>query len=309
MSEPEPRVIYEFSGFRADPLKRRLYLGDEPLQITPKAFETLLVLIANRGNIVSKSELMEGVWAETAVEENNLTQQISFLRKTFGEKAGEHRFIVTMPGKGYSFVAPVAETEIFEGDEYLLVRSTRSTFSLDIGTGLIAYLRQIFGRAFVRDGTLGASIAVWYIAMIIGLLTFVPMLNGGHAGRHPQTVAVLSFRTTDANDEALSVGIRDTLQARIGNLEDVQLRPVRDGLAPDDLVMAGRSIDADIIFSGSIQRNEGRVRVAVKMVDVNNEQIVWGQTFDYDDPRRFEAQDAIAIEVIRILGRSVSGKI
>src|SRR5262245_37973301 len=111
MSDTDVHVIYEFCGYRADPLTRRLFIGRECLSLTPKAFDTLLVLIANRGQIVSKNDLINGVWADTAVEENNLTQQIAALRRAFGERAGDHRFIVTVPGRGYRFVAPVSEVE------------------------------------------------------------------------------------------------------------------------------------------------------------------------------------------------------
>src|SRR5215207_6427514 len=131
MNEAHVRRLYEFAGFRADPLTRRLSSGDETLALTPKAFETLLVLLANRGRVVSKPELMDAIWADTAVEENNLTQQIATLRRAFGERAGEHRFIITVPGKGYSFVAPVSELEL-TAEEFILTQATRSSVTIDI---------------------------------------------------------------------------------------------------------------------------------------------------------------------------------
>src|SRR5687767_10790939 len=112
MDDRDVRVVYEFGGFRADPLSRRLIRDGDQLPLTPKAFETLLILIANRGQTISKIELMDMIWGDTAVEENNLTQQIATLRRALGERSGEHRFIVTQPGKGYRFVAPVNEIEL-----------------------------------------------------------------------------------------------------------------------------------------------------------------------------------------------------
>src|SRR5688572_26171497 len=78
-----------------------------PVQLMPKAIETLVHLVLNAGQTVTKDELLRSVWPDTVVEENNLTQNISALRRAFGEKLGEHRFIVTIPGRGYRFVAPV----------------------------------------------------------------------------------------------------------------------------------------------------------------------------------------------------------
>lgn len=99
--------IFSFAEFEVDAAKRRLARNGSPVALNPKAFELLLVLIENRGQIVRKEELLETVWANQFVEENNLTVHISALRKIFGEKKGEHQFIVTVPGKGYKFVADV----------------------------------------------------------------------------------------------------------------------------------------------------------------------------------------------------------
>ncbi len=102
-----PTKIYEFHEFRLDAAKRLLSRGGETLSVTPKAFDTLLYLVENCGKLIDKDELMRGVWADTIVEENNLSQNISILRRVLGEKKDEHRFIVTVPGRGFRFVADV----------------------------------------------------------------------------------------------------------------------------------------------------------------------------------------------------------
>src|SRR5215210_7197743 len=99
--------LFDFESFRLDSLKRQLRRDGQVIPLTSKAFTALLILVSRRGEIVTKDELMNTLWFDTAVEENNLTQQISTLRKRLGEKKDEHRFIVTVPGQGYSFVAPV----------------------------------------------------------------------------------------------------------------------------------------------------------------------------------------------------------
>lgn len=101
--------IYEFGDFRVDP-GRRLLLGrnGRPLPLTPKAFDTLLYLVQNADAVLGKETLLSAIWVDTAVEENNLTQCISALRRVLGEKRAEHRYIVTVPGRGYRFVAPVS---------------------------------------------------------------------------------------------------------------------------------------------------------------------------------------------------------
>src|SRR3954470_7443145 len=103
------KTFYEFGGFRADPVRRRLMLGGEQVPLTPKAFSILLVLLERRGEVVEKEDLIQKVWPDTFVTEANLTQNVSSLRKALGERANDHRYVVTVPGRGYSFVAEVLE--------------------------------------------------------------------------------------------------------------------------------------------------------------------------------------------------------
>jgi len=103
LSKPE----FVFADFRLDPQRRLLLHKDEIVPLHPKAFDLLLALVENSDRVLSKNELLENVWEGQLVEENNLAVQIFTLRKIFTEKKSEHRFIVTVPGKGYRFVAEV----------------------------------------------------------------------------------------------------------------------------------------------------------------------------------------------------------
>jgi DNA-binding winged helix-turn-helix (wHTH) protein len=101
--------LYEFAGFRLDADKRLLMQRDgAAVGITPKGYETLAYLVKPSGAVVEKERMIRAIWPDTAVEENNLTQNISLLRRVLAEGRGEHRFIVTVPGRGYQFVAPVS---------------------------------------------------------------------------------------------------------------------------------------------------------------------------------------------------------
>jgi DNA-binding winged helix-turn-helix (wHTH) protein/tetratricopeptide (TPR) repeat protein len=98
---------YEFGPFTLNPQKRMVFCDDAPVALTPKCFDVLLVLVEHAGEVLVKEELMEAVWHNTAVEEGNLNRHISTLRKTLGESPNDHRYIVTVPGRGYQFVAEV----------------------------------------------------------------------------------------------------------------------------------------------------------------------------------------------------------
>jgi DNA-binding winged helix-turn-helix (wHTH) protein len=106
-----PSVSYLFGPFVLDPSARVLRRDGRLLVITPKIFELLVFLIQRRGQLVTKDELRSALWPDTVVEEANLAQSMSVLRRTLGDTPREHRYIATIPGRGYSFVGPVTEGE------------------------------------------------------------------------------------------------------------------------------------------------------------------------------------------------------
>jgi DNA-binding winged helix-turn-helix (wHTH) protein/tetratricopeptide (TPR) repeat protein len=112
----ETKHFYEFGPFRIDPHRQLLLRSGEPVPLTSKAFETLLVLVQHSEQLVSKDELMKQLWPDTFVEESNLTQHISMLRKALGESPQDRRYVVTMPGRGYRFAERVKETSEDSGD-------------------------------------------------------------------------------------------------------------------------------------------------------------------------------------------------
>lgn len=126
MSKPVRRV-YEFGPFRLDSAERLLLRDGEPISVTPKVFDTLLVLVENGGHLVEKDELMKRLWPDTFVEEVTLARNISDLRKALGEGANEQKYIATIPKRGYRFVASVDEIS----DELIVEKATRSRLVIE----------------------------------------------------------------------------------------------------------------------------------------------------------------------------------
>jgi DNA-binding winged helix-turn-helix (wHTH) protein/Flp pilus assembly protein TadD len=145
----QAQPIYEFGPFRVLPSDRLLVRSGEHVPLTAKAFDVLLVMIRKRGHLVEKSALMMAVWADSFVEEGNLAVTISMLRKALDEN-GEHKYIQTVPGHGYRFVADVREiaeirslavlpfqhsNPLQETPEYLAVGLADSIITKLVGTG------------------------------------------------------------------------------------------------------------------------------------------------------------------------------
>ncbi len=125
-----PKVLYEFGPFRVDPEKQVLLRDNQPVSITPKTFETLLVLVRHSREVVSKDDLMKELWPDAFVEEANLSQNIFMLRKALGDTPEDRRYIVTLPGKGYRFLSEV-RTVAQDGEDVIIASRSRSQVVLE----------------------------------------------------------------------------------------------------------------------------------------------------------------------------------
>ena len=149
--------LYEFDSFRVDAVRRVLLRDGKPVPMSNKAFDLLLVLVRERHRVLDKDELLDGIWPDTTVEENNLTVAMSGLRKALGEDPTDRRYVVTIPGRGYRFAANVrvvdqpdtesgklsgAETETAtrSGGRWQLVAGVAALF---IVAGVIVYWRAL----------------------------------------------------------------------------------------------------------------------------------------------------------------------
>lgn len=149
--------MYEFGPFRLDPAKRVLLRGEEPLSLTPKVFDTLLLLVQNRDRVMPKEELMNRIWPESFVEEANLSQTIFMLRKTLGETAAEQSYIATVRGSGYRFDEPVREIPDSPHAETPLEPDSAASFGAATQTQTSHFRRLVALLALLAVGLLGAG--------------------------------------------------------------------------------------------------------------------------------------------------------
>src|SRR5271168_4776115 len=99
--------IYQFGEFRIEALARTVRREKEIVTLNRRAFDVLLYFVQNPGRVLTRDELLKNVWPDTYVDENSLAQSISALRRALEERPGDNSYIVTLPGRGYQFVAPV----------------------------------------------------------------------------------------------------------------------------------------------------------------------------------------------------------
>ncbi len=309
--DPQEGHIYTFGDFRLDVPKRLLLRGGELVSLTPKVFDTLVYLIEHKGSVLSKDDLMSAVWPDTVVEENNLGQNISKLRSVLGESPGDHRWIVTLPGRGYRFVAdvrllapgkegapedaglpgPVPERNPSVAEASSLPKQATRGFSVR------------FGR-FVLAGLLAGLLTA-------GAVYFLRSRNRASAHPTVESIAVLPFKplVPESRDEALELGMADTLITKLSNGTKIIVRPIssvrRYGGVEQDPLAAGRELVVDAVLDGTIQRWGDRIRVTARLVRVSDNRTLWAGQFDREFGDIFDVQDSIseraAAELVPIL--------
>lgn len=279
--------IYEFEGFRIDSSKRLVFDSQGgPLPLMPKAFDLLLYLVTHPKRLVEKDELMSAVWPDSIVEENNLTQNISSIRKVLGERHKENRFIATIPGRGYRFVADVREIDL-KAEINPNVNESPSTVPTQLTDGGSR-------RMFVM---IGAPLII-LAAVSIAAIVFWPSSKPSSSGI--SSIAVLPFKPIALNkrDESLEMGMADALILKLSDIETLKVRPlttVRRFAAPDhDALAAGRELGADAVLDGRVQLADDRIRVTVQLLRVNDGQQLWSGQFDENLTDIFAVQDSIA---------------
>ena len=204
--------LYEFGEFRLDAQKRTLQQGQELLALTPKAFDTLLVLIESRGQLVAKDELMKAVWSDSFVEESNLTQTIFMLRKALGQTR-DQGYIVTVPGRGYRFVAdvkPVSRTTPAEAD----VPSGSHAIGSSPGRE-----KQFWQRLPVILAVAGGFLVV------LAFAAYLKWSRPRPVSAERTMLAVLPFEnfTGDPAQDYFSDGLTEEIISQLGNLDPAHL--------------------------------------------------------------------------------------
>jgi DNA-binding winged helix-turn-helix (wHTH) protein/TolB-like protein/predicted negative regulator of RcsB-dependent stress response len=295
--------ILEFAGFQLIPEKRLFLRDGEVIPLTPKVFDTLVVLVTNAGRIVGKDELMSAVWKDTIVEENNLNKNISTLRQILGENPGENRFIATIPGTGYKFVAAVNRVN----DHDISEPGSNYEASRD-GSG--NNIDSIPSR--LKDPRTVAVTGV--IGVIVLGLVYLWIATPVKDFRTPtKKIAVLPFKplVPENRDEAFEMGMADTLIARLSTNRELVVRPMGSvrryvGL-DDDPRAAGRALGVESVLDGSIQRWGDTIRVNVRLIRVEDGTSLWSGSFDERYTDIFTVQDAIAHKVAEALRVSLAG--
>lgn len=301
---------YEFGPFRLDPAERRLLRMGEPVPLTPKCFDLLVVFVENSGHLLEKQELMERVWPDQFVEESNLSFSVSTLRKALGKAEGDKPYIETVKKKGFRFAAPVREVNggltivhdsVVPATEQPAEAATPTPAPLPAEAGA-GERRPVIGKRLSRGVVAGLLAGLALLVLVVFLLARRPA-----AGDTPRSIAVLPFKPlSDASrDESLEMGMTETLINKLSGLRQVVVTPiasVRKYTDPQaDPSAVGRELQVDAVLDGSIQRADNRIRVTVRLINARDGTPFWSDQFDENFTDIFNVQDSISERVVRAL--------
>ncbi len=260
--------VYRFAGFTLEPAERRLSEGGKPIALTPKVFDTLVLLVERAGHVVSKDELMKALWPRGYVDESNLTKHIWLIRRALGDGEHDSRFIETVPKLGYRFMAPVATGGVPPQPAATAPPSGAATAATAapapaVGPAAAPPARRLLPRRWLM------ALAAGVLLLLLGIswrLAVRPQLvpSSGHRGH---TIALVGFSNLSRNpkDAWVAPALSEMLGSELSVADNLQVVPdelVRDasadltapaagGYSAPTLARLRQRLDADYVVSGS----------------------------------------------------------
>ncbi len=285
---------YEFGRFRLKVAERVLLREGEPVPLTPKVFDILVTLVEHGGQVMAKDELMKRVWPNTFVEEGNLTQNISLLRKALGETPGGVQFIETVPRRGYRFVA---ETSHAPNNDSKPIETPQPVVSIPNTSNQLAGIKR----------TPMFAMAAGIIAIaIIGIVYFTGWGKAGNASAI-QSIAVLPFvdESSDPDAEYINDKIAESLINSLSKLPQLRVVP-RSVVAgykgkQIDPGKAGEELNVRAVVTGRMRRHGDIVSIQADLIDVENLAQIWGQHYDHKVSDVLLVQDDISRDIFENL--------
>ena len=295
------KEIYEFGPFLLDPTERILSCDGTIVSLTPKALETLLCLVRNQGRVLTKDELLKQIWPDTFVEEVNLAVNISAIRKALGENPQDCRFIATVPGRGYRFVAEVRR--IANQDENNGNATTQSHAEpVETATEPERHEIEANGdprkspsriRRLLDSEVRGSALKLAIVAALV-LLLAAPI--GLHFWRsrnrkistpvNNPSIAVLPFvdLSPGKDQEYFSDGLAEELINDLAQVRGLKVVARSSSFQfkgkNEDLHTVGSKLGVANILEGSIRREGDRVRITAELTKVDDGFELWSETYD-----------------------------
>ena len=298
--------LYSFGEFVLDPGRRALSCADSPVSLTPKAFDVLTFLVQNPNRLVTKGELLQAVWGDTFVEEGNLTQYISHLRKALGDNS-EDRLIVTIARKGYQFTGNVvADAEIGDISKRTAVQiPAAKRWQTDPPPVLAFPAKEAVPKAqkpWQRVPVVAGSAVILAVVAAYMYMSWRHFRTITPPKSEKIMLAVLPFEnlTGDPNKEYLADGLTEETISQLGRLNPEQLGVIARtsvmGYKHKDerLDQIGRDLSVQYVLENSLRESENHIRLTAQLIQVKDQTHLWAQDYDYPAKDILNVEDDVA---------------
>jgi len=255
------KQFYNFGTFQIDVDRRLLRRDGEPVALAPKVFDMLLVLVEHGGQVLEKDRLMQMLWPDSEVEEANLPQNISALRKALGESPNERKYIVTIPGRGYRFAADINEVGRDES-ELIVERYSKATLVI---------------QEYEKQQERFTSIAV------------LPFVNMSADAENDYFCDGLAEELINALTKIERLRVVSRTSAFSFKGKDADVREI------------GRQLNVSAVIEGSVRKSSNRLRITVQLINVANGYHLWSERYDRQLKDIFDIQDEISLAIVDAL--------
>ena len=277
----QPKKLYEFGPYRLNPAARVLFRDGEVVPLTPKCLDILAVLLESGRELVTKDELMQAVWPDTVVEEGNLTQNVSILRKVLGAPPGGGSYIETFPKRGYrfSFQAQI----------------------VDDGAAN-AMPPQPAPRPPVSRKRVGAVVAILAAVGIVAAATFI-FQSTARTSKPIHSLAVLPFEnlTGDASQEYLVDGFTEAVIGNLARIRTLRVISRTSAMRYKDtsksLPMIAGELGVEGVVEGAVSRSGDRIQVRVQMIRAATDEHMLSEHFESELRDLPTLQESVALEI------------
>ncbi|HZS09566.1 MAG TPA: tetratricopeptide repeat protein [Blastocatellia bacterium] len=300
--ESSLKQLYEFGPFRLDRAERLLLRDGEVVPLTPKAFDVLLALVGQPGRLLEKETLLKTVWPDSFVEENNLADNISRLRKALGEGENGQKFIETIPKRGYRFIASVKELN----GESAAPGATRPPVSAEV-----AAVPLPAGTASPPRARKRPVVILGVVGLLVLALAGVGFYLRFKAEPRAESLAVLPF-SADPQTEYLSEGITESLINNLSRLSNLRVTARATAFSYKGSEVnprqVGQELDVGTVLTGRVTLRDDSLTVQVEMVDAATGTQKWGERYQRRLSDIFAVEEEIGRQVAEKLRLRLSGE-
>jgi len=316
---------YEFGPFVLDTVQHLLLKEGKPVALTPKTYDTLLLFLENSGRLLFKEELMKALWPDSFVEESNLTQQVSMIRRALVQSAGDPRYIVTVPGRGYRFDGEVKISRDSEKPTSLNspIQETIESEKLAVPPPSIAV--RVITPEDQSSQAIGLQSApkkfhtrrwAWSVIAVFALLGTALLLITKFTRpsplkltqvQTPRTLAILPLQNLkqDADSDFLGISLADAIITKLDYVSSLTVRPsttvekYRNQVI--DIQKVAGELNVDTLLTGSFLRDGDKLRVTYQLIDAKSDKLLGRGTIDLKYHDLLTLQDTVAQRIIKEL--------